>query len=310
MAVVSAEELVEGRGVSGSAREANQYTRSFLVRTDDPATSLLAIANSTGLNYGDRHPDDASAFLLSFDAKPISSNPLLYRVSFKYGQPTVENGGSAASDGAGGNQPATPGGSPITPAFGGLPTPSWAGGTSMASVGTTTLPMGPNHAWTPAQNSAGVPLTGIEIEEARQTLSLTTYRNEFDFLPDILRFTNVINSDTWAGSFPRTWLCKGCRWNPEVQTEGGVTLKYYKLQFDFEYRPLPGWVLKYAMSGFQQLSGGKLVDILQDSNDSGSKPVTEPQPLDENGVVASTPYIETFYPHAETPFTAAFGDPF
>ena len=243
--------------------------------------------------------------MLSFDIKPVSSNPLLYRASFRYGQPSVE--GTSVAPGAGGTGTATPtpGGTPVVPNYTGLPANYWEGGSGTASMGATDVPHGPNGNPLPATNTAGVQISGIAYEESRLTLTYHEHFADTSFLPDLLTYTNAIANDNWLGTPPRTWLCKGATWSPETQTEGGQSLRYYRVSWSFEYRPLPGWVLRVASNGYQEIKGGKLVDIL--NGDDPPKPTTEPRGLDVNGAAASRPHTIDFYPHPELAFAGRFG---
>ena len=70
MAVVAVEELISGRGVSGRVRDSFKYTRAFLIQTDAPATSMVAIAQAPGVTFGQPHPDDNSVYAIEFDCQP------------------------------------------------------------------------------------------------------------------------------------------------------------------------------------------------------------------------------------------------
>ena len=307
MAVVSSEEMLEGRRCSGAARESFRYERSFLVRTDAVSDSMVSISNAPGISFGDPHPDDAGVFALRFETQAMSSNPLLYTVRVEYGLPSVEetaaDPGATGGGGGGGTNSGT-----AAPDFTGLPKDIWSGGAGLAKVGTNYLPVtmgGANRSL--VRNTAGTMISGIELEQARYTLQLTRCYSNTSFLATIAGVVDKCNNATWAGTPAYTWLCKGARWNRETQASGGISWVYYKVNYEFEHNPNT-WDLQIPSVGYQELSGGKLVDIM--NGDDPAKPVAEPRGLDASGRAVppgTLPHTLVYYPYGVIDYQATFG---
>ena len=302
MAVVLTEEIISGRSVSGRARESFEYTRQFLVQTDDPKTSLVDIANGPGISFGDAHPDDASVYALEFNAQAAGENPLLYTLSVKYGLPAATETAADPGSGGGGG-----GGGVQAPSFATPPGDVWSGGADLKTTGAMFLPKAIGGAPQPVANTAGVLFRDVTTEQARYTLTLARSYANTSFLGLLANYTNKCNSATWAGCARYTWLCKGGRWTRETQSAAGVVLMYYRVNWEFEFNP-DTWDLRLPSMGYQELKSGKLVDIMND--DSPPKPVAEPRALTQTGAAATpgaAPYQVQFFPHGEIDFTAAFG---
>lgn len=291
MAVVGFEELLDSRTVSGQAREGFKYGRAWLIRTNVAAENLVTVARAPGIKFGDAHPNDSTAYVQSFDLKPHSSNPMFYVLSVEYG-PIA---GSSPDDPNNGGDVD----------FIGMPPDQWSGGVNTAAVAATKLPDTPNGTPVPVENTAGVPFADVQVEQARYTLTLARSYADMSFLALLATNTNTVNKEAWAGCDPRTWLCKGGRWDRALQTEGGSQLKYYRVTWEFEYRP-DQWILPLLSTGYQELVGGSLRPIVDDAGE----PVSEPRALDQYGAAephGNPPHVLTFYPHKEIDFTAAFG---
>ena len=302
MAVVTFEESLTGRGVSGEYRQSFRYTRSFMVQTDHPNTSLVDIANAPGVSFGDVHPNDSTVYALKFDAKPIGENPLLYEVNVEYGLPPAEETASDPSGGGGG------GSGTAAPNFAAAPPDVWSGGSSLSTVGTMSLPKTAGGSPVPVTNTAGVLFADITVEQARYTLSLARSYTDTGFLALLAANTNAVNSTTWAGCEPNTWLCKGARWDRHQESNSGTTLLYYRVTWEFEYNP-DKWTLVLNSVGYSELVSGKLKPIL----DGDGKPVSEPVALLANGTAAGAgiaPAQITYYPHKQIDFNTAFGGVF
>lgn len=291
MAIVGTEEILEGRSVSGKVREGFRYTRQFLIRTSTALESLVTIAQAPGVQFGSAHPNDPTAYAQEFDCKPHSENPLMHILTVNY----------MPLDPAEQKDPDKP----DPPNFTSMPPDVWSGGSNTATVATMKLPDVPNGTPVEVANTAGVPFTDITVEQARFTLTLQRCYPTIGFLAILANHTNAVNSDTWAGCEPQTWLCKGGRWDRVIETNGGVVLRYYKVTWEFEYRP-DKWILPLLSTGYQELVGGSLRPIV---NDEG-EPVSEPQALDKYGAAEphpNPPHELTFYPHKQVAFTTAFG---
>jgi hypothetical protein len=102
----------------------------------------------------------------------------------------------------------------------------------------------------------------------------------------------VINGVTFAAY---QVLCRGIR--AEQQTwisSGGTETAYYQISYEFEV--CGGTTdlhnLKVVSRGYRQLVGGVLTTIKENN-----KSLPRPSLLNSSGVVTTTPYVQTFWPH-------------
>lgn len=302
MAIVATEELIQGRSVSGTIREGFKYKRQFIVQTDAANTSLLLVARAPAVHFGDPHPDDASVMALGFDCQAIGDNPLLFQVSVDYGVPPADDSAPAAGGGGGG------GGSAVAkPDFTQPPGDVWSGSSELVTVGALTLPKTPGGVPVRVVNTAGVPVAGVSTEQARLSLTLARSYKDLSFLPKIIGNTNKVNSAAWSGCSPYTWLCKGARWSREVLQNDGVNMVYYRVTWEFNFNPRT-WNYQFNSIGYQELKGGKLVDIMND--ETPPQPISEPRALGPTGAAlppGAEPAQVIYHPHAEIDFSTEFG---
>ena len=275
MAITEHVELIQGRSVSGRFRESFEYTRNFLVRTDDPNESLVDIANAPGVSFGDPHPNDSTVYALEFTCQPLGENPLQYTLSVKYGNPPA-NETAAAGTGGGSGSPATGGVGP--PNFTLPPPDIWSGSSSVAVRPVMILPQS-NGTWEPIVNSAGVPIPNMTAEFAQAELTLQrSYANIVTLFTAISTYTNKVNGANWIGVDQFCWKCQGCRWSREVQSNGGTSLLYYRATWTFAFDP-DGWKLMPLDIGYQEkdVTAGFGNELKTITNSNG-EPVTEPVP--------------------------------
>jgi hypothetical protein len=235
MAVVWCRELPRERSQSGKYRETYVYKRAWLIRVDDPATSLPDITNAAGVGWLDGHPDDASCKALEFDTKPVDDTGLLYTYSVTYQVPPVDNG-----DSGGEGEP----GSISTL----MKVPIWSAGSSVV-----TAPCYKDKDGDIITNSAGDPLEGLEKEEAEFRLTLTQYYpSHANWMGTARTYTNAVNSDTWNGGAPGTWKCQGCSAKVGSENVESATMIYWEVTWEFAYRE-DTWDLKPWDVGFHEL---------------------------------------------------------
>ena len=314
MAITEHVELVQGRSVSGRFRESFEYTRNFLVRTDDPGESLLNIANAPGVRFGDPHPDDATVYALEFNAQPLGENPLQYTLAVKYGNPPASETAAATTGGGGG----TPGTGGVTaPNFAAPPPDIWSGSSSVAARPIMWIEQA-NATWEPIVNSAGVPIPNMTADFAQAELVLQrSYTSMATLFTDISTYTNKVNGAEWIAADRFCWKCQGCRWSRETQNSGGIALMFYRATWTFAFDS-DGWLLMPLDIGYQELDvnsgwGNELRPI----TNSNGEPVTEPVPLKADGTanMGGTPAIagfpgqgDGFLPYLQADFTH-FGVP-
>lgn len=233
MAVIWSRELPRERSQSGKYGETYVYSRSWVVRVDDPLTPLPDITNALSLAWLADHPDDISCKLLEFDTKAADDTGLVYTVTAKYQTPPVNNDANKNQ-----NDPNNSGG-------GLMRIPIWS-----ASSSITTGPV-----YKTIANSAGDPLEGLEQEYAEFRLTKIEYfLNHSQWLSDARQFTNKVNSDTWHGGGPRTWKCQGCSAQLQTENQDGATVNYWEVTWEFAYRD-DDWNLKPWDVGFYEKCG-------------------------------------------------------
>lgn len=297
MAVVWSKEVPKGRSVSGKRSDGSVYKREYLIRVDDPATSLLTIINAPGLNYGDAHPDDASVFLDSYDCKPTDESGMLYLLSVEYRKQTPEDQSENNDE---------PGALDFRP-------PVWGGSSSVTSQAVYKDRDGEV-----LKNSAGDPLEDLAADTAEERLTLTQYYYlHTDWMQLARDYTNAINSDAWNGGAATEWKCQGCSKKLNIENKNGTTIVYWEVTWEFAYKK-DGWLLRCWDIGFAQL-----VDANGEPSSQGTqraqikgqdgKAVRQPVGLDGAGmaVAAGQPPAElAFFMYPERPFGPKFGEVF
>jgi hypothetical protein len=266
MGVVWCRELPRERSQSGKFGETYTYTRAWLVRVDDPSTSLVDITNAAGINYLDEHPDDANCKALEFDTKPTDDTGLIYTYSVKYQVPPINSEG-------GEDQPGYIDGM--------MKIPIWS---ASSSITTGPCALGIN-------NSAGQPLEGIEQEFAEFRLTKTEYfLTHTGWMSDAKTYTNKVNSDSWNGGSARTWKCQGMSAQLQTENSGSGTINYWEVTWEFAYRSSTwnclaldiGFMQKVGSDGVPSASGEKWKEI----PGVDGKPVKQPVALASGVAVA------------------------
>lgn len=277
MAVVGWREIAKGRSVSGKYGESNNYTRAFLVRVDNPATSQVEIAAAPGIVYGTPHPNQEACVAMEFEASVSDDVGLWWTVTVKYYIPPPEK----------------------KPADDGTPEDVWVAGcsTSTGPVYEDAMGLGT------ITNSAGDPIEGLEKENDDVTWSLTTSYTTMQWAADALEHSNTVNDYDWAGGDPYTWKVnfKGAQkkrvtkttttgggdaqddgaYSPATVTEEEV--EYWEVRWDFRYRA-DGWKARPWDVGFNTLcdeEGNPATDGTQKRAILGAdgKPVRHPAAL-------------------------------
>jgi hypothetical protein len=299
MAIVNVIETAANRGVSGRVRESSRYTRSFMVKTDNPAEPMANVMAAVGIQVGYYHPEDTSVIATEFDCKP-TGDLLMFEVVWSYEAPpasdTLENGGTQPPPPT---DPDNPGGRPVLT----LPADVWSGGTSVTAV-----PCFKDRFGDIMKNTAGTPIPELQMDYAFATLQLTRCFGDFTALQPVFSYTNQINSAPWAGGAAGTWKCQGGSWSRETQANDGTTLTFYKCQLTFAY-DARGWLIEQVNVGFQKLENGERVPI----KDSDGNYVSEPAALDLAGQPippgSNDSVILQFEVYGQSDFASIFGQP-
>jgi hypothetical protein len=234
MAVVWHRELPRERSQSGKYGETYVYKRAWLIRVDDPATSLPDITNAAGVEWLDAHPDDDTCKALEFDTKPNDASGLLYTYTVTYQVPPVDSKDSGGED--------EPGSIEFL-----MKVPIWSAGSSVVSV-----PCWKDKDGDVITNSAGDPLEDLSKEEAELRLTLVQYYPSHTDWAGLARdYTNAVNSDTWNGGGARTWKCQGCSAKVGSENVASATMVYWEVTWEFAYRA-DTWNLKPWDVGFHE----------------------------------------------------------
>jgi hypothetical protein len=295
MAVVASREVAKGTGVSGKFGESFVFTRRWLIRVDDPATSRVDIAAHPGVTFGAGHPDSATHVAMEFDCTEASGDGMVWELVVKYYLP-----------------PATSTPDPET----GIPTDTW-----QASNSTTTIPVYKDKDDESICNSAGDPLEGVEREANSFTLTLTKFYDggdNYTWSATAKSQSNTVNESSWNGGDARTWKVEFRSAAKKPLTDGGTaeTRYYWETVWEFKYRE-ETWDLKPWDIGFNQL-----VDSEGNPESNGSlraavlgadkKPVKSPVALYSDGTAkpaGEKPDALEFRVYQETNFSATFGTP-
>lgn len=245
MAVVWARETARDRGLE-LQKDGATASRSWIVRVDDPATSLGSIQSECGVAIGDAHPTETDLSCDRVSVRSSDDSGLLYQVTADY-SPDASSSGSDGSggDGSGGGEE-----SEVEGRY-----KQWGGSSSVASE-----PVFLDAANNVMTNSAGDPLEGLEAEKAQLHLTLTDYykfattNQNNGWLDHAKIYTNAINSDGWNGGDPGQWKCQGCSAKLVIDRGGpnNAPRAYWEVNWDFAFRD-KYWALRPWDIGFNEL---------------------------------------------------------
>lgn len=237
MGIVWCRETVRDRSLDVSGANGGSASRSFLVRVDDPGTSLQTILDEPGVLVGDMHPNQLLLAVDTISVKASDDTGMLYTVTVSY-KP------KPAPEGSGSGEEEQPGG------LDGL-VPVWGG-----SSGVSSQPVFKDASGTVMTNSAGDPLEGLEAEQATFHLTKTTYYTSHagggGWLAHARQFTNAVNSVAWNGGDEFTWKCQGCSAKLNIDRQGNSPRVYWEVTWDFAYRA-ETWLLDVWDIGFNEL---------------------------------------------------------
>lgn len=234
MGILWCRETVRDRRYEVSDTNGGAATRSFLVRVDDPATSLTTIQSEPGIQVGDVYADDPSLLCQKISVRPKDDVGMLFEVTADYAYKEQESEDPE-------NEP--PGSLP------GL-VPFWG---ASSSVGSQPVYLTVQNAV--ITNSAGDPLEGLEADEAQFHLTLTQYyESHTDWLPLARTHTNSVNAAQWNGGERGMWKCQGCSAKVQIDRQGddGAARVKWEVTWDFAFKS-PTWQLQPWDIGFNEL---------------------------------------------------------
>ena len=248
MAVVWTRETARDRSLELQREDGDSAGRSWLVRVDDPATTLKAIQESTNVSIDDAHPTEPGLNCERISVRAADDTGLLYVVTADY-TPLEADSSSGSGEGSGDD-----GESEVEGKFS-----QWSGSSSVASE-----PVFLDRDGNVMTNSAGDPLEGLEAEKAQFHLTYTTFYNrhndgpgpvvERGWVPLARRFTNAVNGIPWNGGQPGQWKCQGCSAKLDSDRNGadGALRFFWEVTWDFAFRA-DYWALRPWDIGFNEL---------------------------------------------------------
>lgn len=242
MAVVAWFESIGDRSVQETIREAPIYNRKFMVRVDNPATSLKEISMAPGVQFGDVYPDDPTCYVISANTSAADDSMMLYSVEIQYGNSrdeTVTGGAKAAAEAEANNQPNVPPPDPLQ-----LPTRYWSGTSSLYTVNAQVDSQGSTIA-----NTADTPIAGgAPMSRVGAGLTLNAFYDQKDYMKVsyLTQLVGCLNEEFWPddkggmGSEQYAWQLRSVNWNFKQQVSNEKILNYYEMVFDFQYKkPMP-----------------------------------------------------------------------
>lgn len=238
MAVVWARESARDRSLEIRKEDGGTASRSWLVRVDDPGTSLAEIQAGAGVNISDAHPSDPDLYCQRISVRSSDDSGLLYIVSAEY-EPDIDESSSGSGGGSGEGESEVEG-----------LREQWGGSSSVGSE-----PVFTDRDGVIMTNSAGDPLEGLEAEKSQFHLTLTTYYlSHTTWRPRAREYTNAVNSNVWNGGMPGQWKCQGmsAKLNVDKGGAGGSVRIYWEVTWDFAYRD-DFWRLEPWDIGFNEL---------------------------------------------------------
>lgn len=127
-------------------------------------------------------------------------------------------------------------------------------------------------------NSAGLPFNP-PVNVVRFNATYRAIRCEAVYPNE--SYEGRVNSTNFLGKPPGTLLCA----IPSIEEEFSGALKYYRITYEFHY-DYRGWQPRLLNAGFLQWNDDKSAHT--QIKDANGENVTEPWPLDENGVALSS----------------------
>lgn len=318
MAVVGWRRVLEGTELSGKVGESLRIVEKWIIRTDSPATSKLAILGAVPVGWYSAHWEFPDCRAMEFSLSPNNRDGMIWTLSATFYMPPKDKKLDSQ----------------------GKPSDFWE-----ANGGTTTVPALQDVYGESIVNSAGDPLEGLEREREEESWTLTKYYDNDTWQQDRDVYAGSLNVDTWSGGAPRTWKCyfKSAR-KKELQNVdanqvangaaegqgGGGNANLEKksvVETVWEFRKEPDeWKAKPWDVGFMELAGSSGSSSSSGSSGSstkkvitvdGGKAVKQPVALNPDGTAKAfgqKPSIANngngFELYPVTAFGLKFGTPF
>lgn len=293
MAFTLFQELFDARTAKYDDTGHREYTRTFIVVTDNSATDAAAVVLSPLFPrlytpYIVPAGTDLGALLKSKEAHPDPETPYKWTViltySTKVGNPSRHPGNPDPSDPSGFSN------SPLDRP----PLITWDAVQFTRPAINTIDPFSP-----PIMNSANLPyVPPPEIDDSRPTLRIE--RNQASFDQSLAqKYRDAINSDSFFGFDPGT--VKVQKIGASLEFEKGIY--YWRTVYVFQMRP-ETWTLKLLDASFYEFAPADNTQWVR-INDKFANPCTIPFPLDGNGhklPANGTPVIKSYNVYNSLPF--------
>ena len=274
MAVVSVNEDFKGRRGSYSEGGAREYTRVFLVVTDDASDGPVTILNANGIprpyeSYASGNDVDLGVFCKSIDPEQDSASRLFWRVTCRYDAKIDQRGNNARENPDPRQRPAEI---------------SW---TSTTYTEVVTEDQDGAAIKNSANDTFIDPLTR---EASRPTVTVTVNRDTFN--PQTkYDYEGAINNDYFLGAEPKSFICRRIDANLEYVTLENIGLvPYWRITYVFEHNRDLWNPVRVLDAGFNYLDGTDKVRI----HDVNGEPVTNAIRLDGSGGVLPEPNDDEF----------------
>jgi hypothetical protein len=305
MAAVGWRRVLDQSELTGKVGESLRIVEKWIIRTDSPATTKLAILGAAPVGWYSAHWEFTDCKALEFSLSPADRTGMIWGLTVTFYIPPKDKKLDAN----------------------GKPEDFWE-----AQGGTSTVPAFTDVDGETIVNAAGDPLEGLEREREEESWTLTKYYDDDTWKDDRDTYAGSVNSDSWADGGPKTWKCyfKGAR-KKELQNVdanatadsgaegqagqgGGQLEKKIVVETTWEFRKEPEtWKCMPWDVGFMELVGGERKTITGADGKAVKQPValnsdgTKKSPGDRPSVINDGDGVE-LYP--VTAFGAKFGDPF
>lgn len=294
MSIVSANEMTDARTARYDDTGHREYTRTFIVITDNSANDAAYIVLSPLFPrlytpYIVPAGIDAGAVLKSKQATPDPETPYKWIVTLTYSTRTGN-----ASRHPGNPDPSDPSGFSNSPLD--RPTLITWDAVQFTRPVVKTIDSG-----LPIANSAGDEYDPkVEIDDSRPVLIIERPQASFS-QSTAIAYRDAINSDSFFGFDPNT--VKVAKITATLEYEKSIY--FWKARYEFHVRP-ETWTLSLLDRGYRQLKTGDATKAIVILDDSGN-PVSQPVNLDGLGHVLpanGTPVFRQFNVYKALPFAA------
>lgn len=289
MGVTAVRELAV-RTASVTLPDRPRFERKFVVSADPGVTSTEVIG-AVGITGWTPHPEYPYALAKTFAVAPYQGSRRHWELTIGYEvpeNPEQDENPLARAD-------------------------TWS-----FSVGGAQIPALTKYEGTtrkPLTNTAGDYFEGLTTLEAEVRASISGNRASFP-LSQAVAYTNSINSDTFLGAPPHTWMCSGISGQQAMEVVNDVEIRFWQINVELVYRQ-SGHDLLLPNVGFNFISAGKKAPCWVWAIDADGNPTNKKvrassvQKLQENGDIdtaAGPPIILTAQVYKEMAFSV-FGSP-